>query len=300
MAEVEKVYCCDRPNDNSAMLAALMNKGNDCGEMAALLNNGMNGQWNNPFIYLVWMMFAQRMWGDNCNHGENLQNNAIQSQLDSMRTQMQDNQNSNLLMDAIKGNGVALNQLAGNLNCDFNCLQNAVCGVKSAIEQVGGAVGFSAERVINAVNLGDANITSKLQSCCCDIRTAIADNKATMQLQMCQDNGRTLGAIADFKATEQLQMCQQTQALRDGQRVIEVAVNQGFATSNYNAERNKNEIIAAGNINTQRMIDTLQQHWREEIQQRYDDARLELSQQRQNAELIAALKPATATTTTAA
>ena len=56
----EKVYCYDHPSaynhDNSAMLAALLSKNNDNPlEAAALMNGGMGGQWNNPFIYLVWM-----------------------------------------------------------------------------------------------------------------------------------------------------------------------------------------------------------------------------------------------------
>lgn len=49
--------------------------------------------------------------------------------------------------------------------------------------------------------------------------------------------------------------------------------------------------------NTPRIIDTLNAHWREDLQQRYNDARLELSQQRQNATLIAALKTTTTTPT---
>ena len=47
--------------------------------------------------------------------------------------------------------------------------------------------------------------------------------------------------------------------------------------------------------NTQKIIDTLNCHWQADLQQRYNDARLELSQQKQNAELIAALKPAATT-----
>lgn len=49
-------------------------------------------------------------------------------------------------------------------------------------------------------------------------------------------------------------------------------------------------------MNTQRIVDVLNQHWQADLQQRYNDARLELSQQRQNAELIAALKTTTTTT----
>ena len=52
-----------------------------------------------------------------------------------------------------------------------------------------------------------------------------------------------------------------------------------------------------GEMNTQRIVDVLNTHWQADLQQRYNDARLELSQQRQNAELIAALKTTTTTTT---
>ena len=53
------------------------------------------------------MMFAQRMWGNG-----NLQGTEIQSQIDSLRSQMADNHNSDLLMSAIKGNNDAISTLA--------------------------------------------------------------------------------------------------------------------------------------------------------------------------------------------
>lgn len=81
-------------------------------------------------IYLVWMMFANRFWGND--------NNPNSCQLDSLRNQMSDNQNSNLIMDAIKGNSCAISQLASNLNCDFNSLNNAICDVRSGVQSVAG------------------------------------------------------------------------------------------------------------------------------------------------------------------
>ena len=104
--EAEKIICCD--------------KGNSGWEMAALMNNGMNGWNNNPFIYLVWMMFANRMWGGDANGWNNPQYAALQNQ-------MQDNQNANLVMDGIKGNSASIAQLAQNLNCDFNTLRQCCC-----------------------------------------------------------------------------------------------------------------------------------------------------------------------------
>lgn len=100
--------------------------------MAAMMNQ--NDYMNNPFAYLIWMIFAMRMW----NNQDGNQGNAIQSQLDAMRSQISDNQNSSLVMDAIRGNSNAITQLASNLNCDFNALNNAICCVKSGIQEVAG------------------------------------------------------------------------------------------------------------------------------------------------------------------
>lgn len=46
-------------------------------------------------------------------------------------------------------------------------------GIKGAIDKVGCDVGFSAERVINAIQIGDSNIISKMQDCCCTTQRSI-------------------------------------------------------------------------------------------------------------------------------
>lgn len=266
-----KVYCCDRDRGSDALAYAAManNRGNDPMAMMAAMNN----QWDNPFVYLVWMMFAQRMWGNN---GENLQNTAIQSQLDSLRTQMSDNHNSDLLMSAVNGNGQDLKTLAANLNCDFNQLQTAVCSVRSAIDQVAGQVGFSSERVINAVNAGDCSVIQALKDCCCQTQQNI--------IRMGYEN--------------QLGQKDIQERIQSGLDFVNRSLERGFSATAFQAQQDKCDVIRAGQDNTQRIIDTLNLHWQQDLQQRYNDARLELSQQRQNAQLIAALKT-TGTTTTA-
>lgn len=80
----------------------------------AMMNGGMggfgNGMWNNPFMYLVWMWMMRWMnrgeFGDG-NNCQNLQSAEIQGQLAGLREQMNTNQNTQLLMDAIKGNSAA-------------------------------------------------------------------------------------------------------------------------------------------------------------------------------------------------
>lgn len=275
MEGTEKIICHERDNDALAYLAGMngQNRGCDPMAMAAMMNGGMNGMWNNPFAYLIWLVFAGRFMGNGWDGNGGAQGN-ITAQLDSLRNQMADNQNSNLVMDAIKGNQAAIGQLAGNLNCDFNQLQNAICCVKSAIEQVTGQVGFTSERVINAVNMGDCNIIQAIKDCCCNTQKSI--------LEMGYQN--------------QLQNCQQTNTLMGGINTLNTGLERGFANVAYESQAQTCQLINAGNANTQRIIDVLNCHWNAELQQKYQDARLELSQQRQNAFLISQLKTTTTTT----
>lgn len=156
--EAEKIICCDRGDNDNALAAAILagnnRRDNDPMAMAAMMNGGMSQWMNNPFAYMMIMAMMRFMYGDGWNQGGNFQSAEIQGQLNALRTQMADNQNSNLLMDAVKGNNIAIGQLANNLNCDFNTLQQAICSVRGGIDSLAGQVGFSAERVINAVNMG--------------------------------------------------------------------------------------------------------------------------------------------------
>ena len=90
-----------------------------------------------------------------------------------LANQLNNDANTNLTIRAIDGNRDALRELATNLNCDFNTLNSAICGIKGAIDKVGCDVGFSAERVINAIQIGDSNIISKMQDCCCTTQRSI-------------------------------------------------------------------------------------------------------------------------------
>ena len=274
---IEKIYCTDGCRDNNdlatAMAFASKNQ-NDPMAMAAMMNGGMNNWNNSPWMYLIFLaLFGGNGFGFG-NRGNNLVQDAeIQNQIASLRLQMADNHNADLLMSAIKGNNDALTTLGANLNCDFNQLQSAVCSVRSAIGKVGGEVGFSAERVVNAVNLGDLNMIQQMKDCCCQTQQNIIRMGYENQLGQ-KDTINTMQRGFDFNNR---------------------SVERGFSALGFQNAQDKCDIIRAGQDNTQRIIDTLNSHWQSDLQQRYNDARLELSQQRQNAELLAALKTTTTT-----
>ena len=263
--EVIKTTSCCNDAMMGGLLGAMANRDNNNPlAMAAMLRDRDDADmWNNPFAYMMMMGVMKWMYGDNWNNRDNagdVQRAEIQSQIESLRNQMADNQNSNLLMGAIQGNGNDLKMLASNLNCDFNALQNSICGIQAGIQQLGGQVGYSAERVINAISQGNLQMTIALKDCCCQTQQNI--------IRMGYEN----------------QM---------GQKDIVNQMQQGFSYTNTGIERaasnlgfqmqqDKCDIIRAGENNTQRIIDTLTGHWSQEQANEIQDLKFKNSQLQQN------------------
>ena len=61
-------------------------------------------------------------------------------------------------MSAVKGNEAAVREFSATTGLNFSAVQNAICGVRNSIAEVGSQLGFSAERVINAVQAGDCGV----------------------------------------------------------------------------------------------------------------------------------------------
>lgn len=281
----EKIYCMpyNGGGNDALATAALMQDKNSPAEMAALMG-GMGNQWNNPFVYLVWMMFAQRMWGNDGVGGNG--NVELNARINELQSQMQDNHNSDLLMSAINGNNTAIHELASNLCVSTRDLQMAICGVQNSITQVAGQVGMTGERVINSVLLGNKDLTSAIQNCCCNTQQSI--------LKMGYEG--------------QLATQAQTNALLERIGLLSTGMTQGFAQVGYATQQQTCDILNAGERNTQRIVDVLNQHWNQDLQLKYQDAKAELSQLAQTNQLSAQLNslaaaiakiPTTTTTATA-
>lgn len=276
----EKVYCYDHPsaynNHDALAIAAMANRRDDNNMWPMMaMNNGWQNQWmNNPFAYMMFLALFRNGfggWGTDGFNGQGQQNIEVQSQLQAIRSQLQDNQNSNLLMDAIKGNEFALSQLSQNLNVDFNTLQKCCCDVQAAIQQVAGQVGFSAERVINAVNMGDCNVIQALKDCCCQTQQLIQRMGYENQLAQKDTITAMQRGFSDIGF-----------GMQSGFDRTNTGLERGFAQIGYDGQKQTCDIINAGNANTQRIIDTLNNHWSDEQGRKIQDLKFELSQERQN------------------
>lgn len=172
---------------------------------AALANGGMNGAWNNPIWAMAFLgMFANGGWG-----GNNWNGRGYNEQLATIQNQLNDNQNSTLLMDAIRGNGQAAHELATSLNCDFNAVQTAIQGVQAAIANVAGKNDMNAMQAINAINSGNALIANQLSSCCCEVKQLVTNFGYENQINNLVQSNMISKGFGDLQYATQ----QQTNAL---------------------------------------------------------------------------------------
>lgn len=263
--EVIKTTSCCNDAMMGGLLGAMANRDNNNPlAMAAMMRDRDDADmWNNPFAYMMMMGVMKWMYGDNWNNRDNgadVQRAEIQSQIESLRNQMADNQNSNLLMGAIQGNGNDLKMLASNLNCDFNALQNSICGIQAGIQQLGGQIGFSAERVINAISQGNLQMTIALKDCCCQTQQNI--------IKMGYDN--------------QLGQKDIVNQMQQGFSYTNTGIERAASNLGFQMQQDKCDIIRAGENNTQRIIDTLTGHWSQEQANEIQDLKFKNSQLQQN------------------
>ena len=218
--------------------------GNDLATFALLGGGaggfGGNGMWNNPFMYLVWMYMMRWMnggdWGQGGDGCYKALEASTQRQIQTLSDQINDNHTSDLLMAAIQGSTSALQEASTRLGCDINAVASAVQGVRSDIAAVGSQLGFSSERIINAVNQGDCGVIQALKDCCCETQKSILTNNYENRI-----------AISDATAS-----------LKDTVNFVGLQVEKGFSNTNYETQAQtcalQNTIRDAGTANTNAII----------------------------------------------
>lgn len=162
------------------------NKGFDPAALMAMMNNGNgmfggNGGWWWIFIIVLFWMWGG--WGGNgFGRGNQAETNSDFARLAAMGNQ---NNNTDLLMQAINGNKDAINTLSTNLNCDVKSIDNALCSIQNAIGKVGGEVGFSAEcedilKILNINSDITTNVTKDFKELD-DLKAEVKELKQLLQ-----------------------------------------------------------------------------------------------------------------------
>lgn len=153
-------------------------------------------------------------------------------------------------------NGAAIQNLsdmiADNHNSDLT--MQAIAGNTAAITQLANMLNVSTDKIATAINV----MSNQMQNSMCGIKTEILSQGYQNQLSTCQQTNTIL---------------QQSQALTN-------TVQNGFTSIGYQLERNACDVKEASLANTQRILDTLNNHWGQEQQGIINSLQSQLSEQR--------------------
>ena len=216
--------------------------------LLALLNNnggfGGNGNW--IWILFLWMMWGYGGWNNNGFGGNN--------GTGFLANQLNNDAGRDLLLQAINGRADALGQLAQITNGSIDQVRNTIGQLQLGISQVGSQVGMSGLETINALQLGNANLSRQLCECCCENRLAIANQTNALQTSIAAHDASVRLQLAQNEAADQLSVCQQTnqlgsQADRNTNSVLDAIANQNTLITKEFCELKEREL--QNKINTQ-------------------------------------------------
>jgi hypothetical protein len=169
-----------------------------------------------------------------------------------------------LIFLALLGNGSFGFGGNANANADTQRLENlinnnhnndlalsAITGNREAITSLASNLNCSVASLSNAID----GVRNAMASCCCDIKTLIQSTSYESQLREQANTNMINNTLCGLTNT----------------------ITNGFANIGYTAERNTNMIIQAQNANTQRLVDLINTNNVNELTEKLNDARLQLS-----------------------
>ena len=140
-------------------------------------------------------------------------------QLGFLSNQLNNDSGRELIMNAITSQGesarTAIQTMSTMVGQDFNLLNAGIQSAQNTLNQIANQLGMSTLQMINAVQSGDANVISTLQSCCCQTQKQIMEQGYESQIATLNQTNQ-LGSQADRNTNSLLNAINaQTVAMND-------------------------------------------------------------------------------------
>ena len=198
MSDVKTFYFGNEGANSSlnALLPFLQQRGIDPAYLAGLMNNNNGGFFGNGNALegIIALIVVAAIFGNgngNGLFGGGNNNNAERE----------------MLMSAIQRNGVDLSQLAQTIGVSNDRIHDAVGNVSTQICNLASQSGQSAMQIINAVQAGNAQLTSALADCCCRTQTAIQESNYLTERGFCNTNQILTKGFSDIGYAFRDQTC---------------------------------------------------------------------------------------------
>jgi len=161
---------------------------------------------------------------------------------------MNNDNNTDLIMNAINGTDADVRLLATTLNADVNEVRSAIATINTSIANVGSQVGLTGLQVINAIQSGNSALASQLSQCCCENRLLTTQQGYEARIQTIEQTN-LLGSQAD----------RNTKAVTDAISAQTIAMNDQFCALKERELQNKIDSLTAANTSLKNQIDNANQ-----------------------------------------
>lgn len=210
-----KTYVFGQDSNCMNWIAPLLQQRGIDPSVVAMMNNGGFGGNNWIWIIFLILLFGRNGFGG---YGDAVGTGYLSNQITNTSGR-------DLLMQAITGNGNAVQNLANTLNCDINSIKCAINGVQNSICQVGNQVGMSSQQVVNAIQQGNMGLTQQIAQCCCDNKLLVTNMGYEGQIRDMQNTAQLANKLDNINnnvvhsfSTTAYETAQQTCALQNGMR----------------------------------------------------------------------------------
>ena len=225
--------------------------GQDSGIPAWAMNNGLfgNNSWGGGIVgFILGLLFGNNGWGGFGGLGGGNGSGAA----GFLSNQMNNDAGRELLMNAITSTGEAqasaIQNLASAIGQDFNIVNGGVQSVIGILNGMATQQAVSVPQIINAIQSGDAALTSQLNQCCCNMKQLVMEQGYQAQIATLNQTNQ-LGSQADRNAN----------SIISAINAQTVAMNDGFCAIKERELQSKIDSLTAANTVLRNQVDNMNQ-----------------------------------------
>lgn len=203
------------------------NKGNnDVNSILPYLMMSNGGNMNGGWMWIIFLFFLYPLmrngglFGGFGNNG-----NVGCSGLGPLANMVNNNDGRDLLMQAIRGNGTSIQNLATMFNTSTDMIQSAINQANNSITQIGCKIDASTGTLLNSNTQNTMTLANQLATCCCNLKSAITEGNYQNQIATINQTDNLKTAIEGVNTNLVRGIAEQGYALRDQTCTIEKTVD---------------------------------------------------------------------------
>lgn len=157
-----------------------------------MCNGGFGG---GSWIWVIFLFFLYPLMRNGGLFGNIGQNGG--GCLGPLANMVNNNDGRDLIMQAINGNGAAVQRLATMFGTKVDMIQSAICQVNNSVAQVGCKIDSSTGALLNAGTQNTMTLANQLATCCCNLKNAITETAHQSQLETLRQTDAIKQSVGD-------------------------------------------------------------------------------------------------------